>query len=214
MKNVDNPPPALITDRRHVPAVGGATLTAVLAVSALALMVEGLNPLFKVAGAAAIVTQQVYDYWDAGRQVRARRPGADPAAAARLQRYGTGDFQGVTTAAVLAVVAVVGVATKLAADGRLVVDLMSWGVPGAVLVGLAAVDVGVALVRDSVNSARAALRQEPVPADRTGPSRTPAAPPPASARMVKAPRYGLILEPGEQSRRSEHLQDDQAGRRG
>ena len=208
MKNRDITEPALITDRRHVPAVGGATLTAVLAVGALALMVDGLHPLFKVAGAAAIVTQQVYDYWDARRQVRAWRLKADPAAAARLQRYGTGDFQGVTSAAVLAAVALVGVVTKLAADGRLVLELMSWGVPGAALVGLAAVDVAVALVRDSVNSARAALRQEPEPAQQAGPSLTPAAPPPASARMVKAPRYGLILEPGRPAPEGRQPEDD------
>lgn len=202
MNNVDNSQPALITDRRHVPAVGGATLTAVLAVSAMALMVEGLHPLFKVAGAGAIVTQQIYEYWEAGRHVRARRLKEDPAAAARFRRYGTGDFQGVTTAAVLAVVALVGVVTRLAADGELVLNLMSWGAPGAVLVVLAAVDVGVALVRDSVNSARAAIRQEPVQVGQPGPSLSAVAPPPASARMVKAPRYGVILEPGEPPRES------------
>jgi len=208
--------PALITDRRHVPAVSGATLTAVLTVSALALMVEGLHPLFKVAAAAAIVTQQAYEYWDAGRHVRARRPRTDPTVGARVRRYGSGDFQGVTTAAVLAVVALVGVVTRVAADGALVLDPMSWGVPGLALVVLAAVDIAVSLVRDPVNSARAALRQESLPVEQPGPPSRPDQPvpttsePPLAVRLVKAPRYGLSLEPGERAG-SRQPADDKAG---
>ncbi|WP_043498347.1 hypothetical protein [Georgenia sp. SUBG003] len=210
MNKLDTTQPALITDRRHVPAVGGATLAAVLAVSALTLMVEGLHPLFKVAAAAAIVGQQVYDFWEAGRHVRARRLAAQPAAAARLQRYGAGDFQGVTTPAVLAGVALVGVVAKVVADGSLVVDPMSWGVPGVVLVLLATVDIVVSLVRDPVNSARAAMRQDPAPVEQAGPSVTVAPAPPAASRMVKAPKYGLILEPGEQVAGNEKSTEDAA----
>lgn len=199
---------ALITDRQHVPAVGGASLTAVLAVSAVALMVEGLDPLFKVAAAAAIVGQQIYEYWDVSRHLRAGRRQDDGETAARLLRYGIGDFQGITTSAVLAAVALAGVVATVAADGALVLDPMSWGIPGVALVILALVDIAVALLRDPVNSARAALREHAAHLERPRPA-VPATPQlPVAARMVKAPRYGLMLEPGEPAVDEQQLAHD------
>lgn len=187
-------PEDVVEDRRYVPAVSGSTSAVALAVAAVVLLVDGVDPVAHAAAAGAVVTHLVYDYWSAARQARARRT-RDAATARRLAAVGNADLRGTGLTATLALVAAGGLLLALGAGERLTLSPAAAGTGGLVVAVIAAVDLLVLLLRDPVLAFQVAVRRQRSAGDhpRSGSApRTRAAAVSAAAdRLEDPPRYGV-----------------------